>query len=395
METDPDVIDAYRKAMRRHTSRKLFVQNRARMGGIITNLLGNLAVLKRKKTAVRDLKPDNVFIAGDLSGEPFLLETPEKYSIGLIDFETSVVFYQGSGDDIPQPMLAGTPSYATVSHLFPNDFLSAMYPSLARILHLQDWHAVSTMIYNVVTGQQLGLETGRLMPMMIRDMKAAQEKNVSRNDIYRRYTLVFWTAAAGEFGRKTGLHQKVLADVRVQIPKSAKEMLSEEIGISKTAIWEWMKVLLKNPSVSLTQKDIDGISNASGEKLVQWRNRWEKGANEKGLPEAARKKVLGVLNGLVKLKRDRERMETFLDRLGVPKPIVQADDLLGVMFNTVLYGMHKPEWGVITGEPAAPTAGAPSAHDPGCRGGLRKNHGPRLRRQADRTSAIKSRNILK
>lgn len=364
LEADPGVTDAYRKAMRRHAYRKRFAQNRARMGGVITNLLGNLAVLRSKKTAMRDLKPDNVFIAGDLSGDPFLLETPDSYSIGLIDFETSVVFHPAGGREIPQPMLAGTPSYATVSHLFTNPFLSGMHPSLERILHLQDWHAVNNMIYNVVTGRQMNAEAGRLMPLMIREMKASRGANLSGEDLYRKYSALFWRTALGEFTRKVALHHRLLADVRVQIPRSVREMLSEEIGCSGSAIGAWIRTLLETPSISLSPRDRDAVLKASSAQVRQLRHRWEKGAVERNLPEAVRSRVPGILSGLAKLKQDGEEMEAFLERISVPRPVVQAEELLRVMFHTVLYGMHRPEWGVITGAPDPAPGASASAGDP-------------------------------
>ena len=359
LETEPAVIESFRRVMRIHVYRKLFLQNKARMGGVITNLLENLAVLRRKEIAMRDLKPDNVFIAGDLSEDPFLLETPENYSIGLIDFETSVIFKQNAEHAVPQPMLAGTPSYSTVSHLFTNDILSETYPSLLRILHLQDWYAVNSMIYNVVTGQRLSQETGRLMPRMIRDIKACARKNVSMIEIYQKYSCVFWSTASGEFRRKFGLYQKMLRDVRVLIPKSAKEMLSEEVALSKSAIRLQIQRLLKNRSISISPKDIDGLSNASCDMLVQWRNKWEKGTNVPNQPESARNKILDLLKKLIKLRWEWEILDKFLAHLAIPKPVVSADMLLVVMFNTVLYGMYKPDWGDITGEPM-PSTTAPA-----------------------------------
>ena len=358
LDTEPAVIDMFRKTMRVHVYQKLFFQNKSRMGGVISNLLEHLAILKRKKIAMRDLKPDNIFIAGDMSEDPFLLETPEKYSIGLIDFETSVIFKHAGDKAIPQPMLAGTPSYFTVSHVFMNDILSQIYPSLSRILHLQDWYAVNSMIYNVITGQRLSQETGRLMQRMIRDMKACARKNVSRIEIYRKYSNVFWRTATAEFERKLGICWKMLRDVKVPIPKSSKAMLAEEIESSRSAVRRQMVQLLKNPSLPLSSRDINGLSSASCDMLVQLRDRWDRGVNVPNVPESSRNQILDLLKRLVRLKRDWEGMERFLSWLAVSKPIVPADRLLVVMFNTVLYGMHHPDWGDTAGE-AARTA-APS-----------------------------------
>jgi hypothetical protein len=84
--------------------------------------------------------------------------------------------------------------------------------------------------------------------------------------------------------------------------------------------------------------------------LVQWQSRWEKGANVPNLPESDRDQILGLLKRLVKMRWEWESMDKFLAFLAIPKPVVSAGMLLVVMFNTVLYGMHQPSWGEITGE---------------------------------------------
>ena len=63
--------------------------------------------LKAKGIAIRDLKPDNIFVVG---GD--FLQAANEFSLGLIDFETAVNF-SVKDDEISQPLLAGTPAYAT------------------------------------------------------------------------------------------------------------------------------------------------------------------------------------------------------------------------------------------------------------------------------------------
>lgn len=81
---------------------------------MITNSLDLLMRLRDKKIAIRDIKPDNLFLDGKKDDFPRFLKNHERFEVGLIDLETSVDYGR---DDIIQPMLAGTPNYASPSHL--------------------------------------------------------------------------------------------------------------------------------------------------------------------------------------------------------------------------------------------------------------------------------------
>jgi len=348
LSTEPAVIAAFEKTMRSYISRKLFVQNKALMAGVITNLLQQLAVLYQKQVAMRDLKPENVFVAGDLSEDPLLLERVERYSIGLIDFETAVILNPGDGTAIAQPKLGGTPSYATVSHLFTNDILALTYPSLPRILHLQDWYAINGMIFNVVTGQRLNGETGRLMPKMIRDIRLSVQKNIPRTETYHQYSCLFWGTALREFKQRLGFSAKRLRDVRVRIPKLAESMLTAEVEAAKRTLEQRISGLLKNSTLPMSPKDIEALVTASHATLVQWRKRWEKEAAVPKLSETSRHHFLGLLSEVAKLRWEWEGMDAFIARLSIPKPVVSADVLLVVMFNTVRIAMHMSAWGEIS-----------------------------------------------
>ncbi|MCK7507684.1 MAG: hypothetical protein MZV70_28985 [Desulfobacterales bacterium] len=95
-------------------------QNRQIIAGIVTNLLDLLAWLSAKQVAMRDLKPDNLLVAGDPQNYPAFLRSAADYSLGFIDVETAVYFGKAEENKIKQPLLGGTPYYATPSHLFPN-----------------------------------------------------------------------------------------------------------------------------------------------------------------------------------------------------------------------------------------------------------------------------------
>jgi serine/threonine protein kinase len=141
-------------------------RNREIAGGIIRNLVKLMYCLKRKRAAIRDMKPDNMFLVGDTDDPDFLIASADQYSLGLIDLETSVSVEET--EILQQPILAGTPSFATPSHLFENAVLMRVFQDVPRTFYLQDWFAAIGLIYHVVTGTTLFEKTGKLLPEVVR-----------------------------------------------------------------------------------------------------------------------------------------------------------------------------------------------------------------------------------
>jgi serine/threonine protein kinase len=122
-------VDGYLGAIRSFAQRLSLEQNRLPISGIITNLLDLLGWLSEKKVAMRDLKPDNILVAGDTQNYPGFLRSAADYSLGFIDVETAVYFGKTEEGSIRQPLLGGT--HATPSHLFPNSTLADVLATAA------------------------------------------------------------------------------------------------------------------------------------------------------------------------------------------------------------------------------------------------------------------------
>ena len=110
--------------------------------------------------AIRDLKPDNIYIAGNFNGADNFFNNPAAYSLGLIDLETAVHLHPEDLSGMRQPALAGTFPFMTPHHLFKNRDLYKLFGSeLCRVLYMQDWFAAIAIIFNVATGKILFLKT--------------------------------------------------------------------------------------------------------------------------------------------------------------------------------------------------------------------------------------------
>ncbi|MCP3952326.1 MAG: hypothetical protein GY697_08940, partial [Desulfobacterales bacterium] len=77
----------YRQLLNHYTEKRLFNRNSPLMGGMVTNLLALLAWIDEKQIGLRDLKPDNLLVAGNPDDYPHFLTSVKKYAIGLIDLE--------------------------------------------------------------------------------------------------------------------------------------------------------------------------------------------------------------------------------------------------------------------------------------------------------------------
>jgi len=86
------VVGVYRKTIKDYVYMSFFEQNKAQMTAITTSLLDILAWFREKRVSMRDLKPDNLFVAGDPARYPLFLKSAQEFSMGIIDVETAVDF---------------------------------------------------------------------------------------------------------------------------------------------------------------------------------------------------------------------------------------------------------------------------------------------------------------
>jgi hypothetical protein len=211
-------VKAYQKIVCDHATDLVFNQNRPQFEEMSTSLLNFLVSLDDKRVSIRDLKPDNLLVAGKTDNYPLFLLSAKDYTIGLIDLETAIEFESLENQPLKQPHLGGTPAYATPSHFAMNSLLLEIYGDLPRILHLQDWHAVVGIIYEIVTGNRLFLRTGSLIPGVIQSLQQARAHQRDLKEVYLALNGVFWRSARAEFTQKTNENESRLDKVMVRVP---------------------------------------------------------------------------------------------------------------------------------------------------------------------------------
>lgn len=229
VEAKKPTIEEFRKIVHNSSKKKVFSGNRGAIRGLVINALKLLYRLKKRSAAIRDLKPDNMYVAAFLDGSDNILENPDAYDLGLIDLETAICFKPSKDGRIEQPLLAGTPSYATPSHIFGNKVLRAVYgDELPRIFYLQDMHASTAILFRLVTGRSLFLKTARLMPEISRLKKKNIDDFQSLMAVFESTGNTFWKMAAAEFSEKMNKYGEWLRDVEIVLPGRLKKFLALE-----------------------------------------------------------------------------------------------------------------------------------------------------------------------
>ena len=345
-----DAVEAYRKTIQDYVHKIRFEQNKPQMAGIITNLLDLLSWLRTKQIAMRDLKPDNLLVAGDPSKYPLFLMKAAEYELGIIDVETAVDFEKTKGRTIKQPLLGGTPFYATPTHFFSNQILSEAFPNLNLILHLQDWHATLVMVFKTVTGELLFQQTAKLFADIRNSIKNGQMQGLLDTEIVADVSRSFWRQALREFQTRMNQKENALKSIYVDIPESAKQMLKNVMAkdIQVTALKIKQCINLNCQKFFESPQSQELLIKAPPTKINQLIA--EFGNKVKTNPNSAtnQNRAIPFLKYLGTLKLHSDQQKQLLDRLEQPNPRLSVYTLLGFMFNNLYKSMFPEKWWVKT-----------------------------------------------
>lgn len=345
-------VEAYRKQVARVVHRRTFDRNRPLMAGITANLLRMLAQLRRMGVAMRDLKPDNLFIMGDISASESVLSMPNEYGIGLIDFETAVDLQPEEREALAQPMLGGTPSYATPTHLVPNEVIGKSLGNIQRILHIQDWQAVCGMIFKLVTGKHLYWDAGRLLPGISDAIRSTQERDFSRAQLFKIHSRIFWYHALREFDGKRNHFAEMLTAVNVELPWNVKRMFAEELDRLSQLHEQRLQRLVYSQQIfksPQTRKTLLTLQVAGIERHIR---NWEQGVNVPSASATVRGRVLRLMRQIATQRRWLDTLTDWRERMERRCATMTCLELLDLTQRVVYHSLYKESWG-----PPAPEIG--------------------------------------
>lgn len=317
----------YRQMLNHYTENRLFNRSRPLIGGMVTNLLALLAWVDEKKIGLRDLKPDNLLVAGNPDEYPHFLTSATNYAIGLIDLETAVDFQHSAAGDIPQPQLGGTPLYCTPSHFFPNILLKQIYSDLPLVFHLQDWYAMIAIIFELVTGDQLFRGTAYQIPMMMKSVMQTAAQNGNLKKKFLHFTRQFQDNAAVETREKFKLHAGRLQAVSAHVPETIQQRLLEYNKEALLAARQQLKQLFETQPGFNKGANRQRLEKSSIEDLERLRAGYQE--------RAGGRKLAGGFTELIHRKQRVETLAANERRLAGPFPEITTDVLLEMMFALV------------------------------------------------------------
>lgn len=331
-------VSRFKSLIEQRTRTKAFESNKSRMRGLIIALLELLRRLSVLSVAIRDLKPDNMFIDTFLDGADHILADPSAFGLGLIDLETAVFFGVKQKKDIIQPLLAGTPSYATPSHLFPNRVLLAIYKEIyPYIFLLQDWYACLGMIYTIITGQLLFTKTGRLLPEIIR---AKRNMPMTREGIlgfYEKISFRFWNSACNEFTQKIDKAKTKLDAVEMELPDELCGMLQKAASIELKILASGVKKRIAACPIAPHQKQ--KLIKADTETLTNNLSYWKNPRTPLQVSSSVREEVIRLIEYLIDSKKHEYELKKAPMRF---RSSVSCTFLMGYLFNRIYHALYDP-----------------------------------------------------
>lgn len=336
-------VERYRQGVKGYVRETRFSQYRLQLENLSTNTLDLLAWIGAKGLALRDLKPENLFVAGKAKAYPLFLSDIKKFSIGLIDVETAVVIDSDDPEDIPQPQLAGTPLYATPSHLLSNLILKEVYGDVRQILHLQDWYATTAIIFKIVTGQNLFATTARVFPEILKHLKLLDPAGPDLDKDIARINRLFWNSSVAEFRDAMVRHHSAFTRVEVAVPESIIPDIVKTLHRGCDELATDLANTVSRQTVFSGREKCQFLMDASVEKIRKMRKKLE--MEESGGQRAKhRGQALEVLTSIETTKKALERKleaAAALKSTGAP---IWADQLLQTMFQRVYSAMYLPHW---------------------------------------------------
>ncbi len=337
-------IEVYRKTIKNYVYMSSFEKNRAQMSAISVNLLDILAWFGQKRVSMRDLKPDNLFVAGDPARYPLFLRSAQEFALGIIDVETAVDFEKSKYTKTKQPLLGGTPFYATPSHFIRNEVLTIKFDNLGKILHLQDWYANLVMIYKVITGELLFDQTAKLFGKMRNMMISANKPENYQSNIFEEASRMFWHSAAVEFQFKMDEKEKSLRAIELVLPETVNYMLGKVLAKERKSLALAIKECVESQTIFEKEQIRRQLMKSSYKKTCRFMADLENKVGRLPDSEKPRTEAITFLRHLADLKALFGQHVYMQKRISHSEPKVSAYDILTFMFNVVLNNMYLPQW---------------------------------------------------
>ncbi len=342
-------VEAYRQIVRQYTHKVNFRQNISNINSIIINFIDLLIWLREKGLSDRDLKPDNILVAADRGEYSRYLAYAGDFHLGLIDVETATVIKSPESRKIKQPPLGGTPSYLTPTHFFKNDILIQVFGDLPKILHFQDFHAVTVMIFEIVTGEHLFEKTSKLTNKILLKIKDAMQKRLDMIKVAKEVSVLFWENAQQEFEEKIKNNKELLTSVSIEVFPEAEEMLRGYIYQENKTLSMAIQQFLHNQKVFTSENNLKYLEESPLVNIVKLKQKWQKKESIPNVSEQIRLTIIKILDILGILKKRQEQFNLKMDPLfrpmtGSSEVVLSIYELLIIMFELDVRTLYRKGW---------------------------------------------------
>jgi hypothetical protein len=220
----------------------------------------------------------------------------------------------------------------------PNETLAACFQGVARILYLQDWHAAVGIIYEMITGERLFDQSGKLIIGIKNLMFRNAGETAVQLELLKNASRMFWHSARSEISQKTGEKKHILQRVAVGLTDAVRALFLEELQLEKRCLMRRIKETVAGQRVFVNEKTRRSLLLASRKKITQLKVKWNKAHPDGG-------KGLRTLNDLEALKRAADKNSQLTTLLEDPLSPLSAYELLHFMFEVVQKNMYLEAWG--------------------------------------------------
>ena len=330
-----------------------FSKSRQQIENIASNMLKLLCLLKEKRLALRDLKPDNLFLDADPDTYPGFLKNKRAFSIGVIDVETAISLKPTHEGTIAQPILGGTPLYATPLHLLRNRTISSNFENLADVLHLQDWFATMAIIFKAVAGINLFPRAARSFPGMLKILKSSRDRTDPDEATVKAMSHKFWSAATTDIKTHLSAFSDVLNQLTLSVPETMAPAIKQELEREKALIHDAIRKHVSLSPLFKSEKNKVFLLEASCDTLARQVTRWENHTQLTDQHQRVASQMVAFLNNLNRLKQGEVEKRRAIAAFATPPHDVSAYSLLEAMFQIAYNAMYKSRWKAL---PAATKA---------------------------------------
>ncbi len=295
------------------------------MEALAANLLELLAWLGKQGVAMRDLKPDNLLVAGNPDAYPLFLASADDFTLGLIDVETACDFGSPDAGAFVQPQLGGPRSTPPPLIFFPTGSLPKVHGDLGKVLHYQDWHAVAAIIFEMATGKRLFGRTAGQVPRIMGALQKAVTEHRSLVDLYRAVNGVFWQQAAEEFARVTAIHGQRLEVLRVRMPRFFMSVAAAAMDRAQQCVDHRFDACLGRRSEGLSATDRQKLKACSAAQLQRLKEKYRTSGTDD------HQRIAAWCDDLAALKQEAEALAAAMNPLPEASGVVSARKLLTLM----------------------------------------------------------------